>query len=104
MPAISQTRSSPASAIGSLCDQALAGNIETVIRRAGAELVSIDEAGLNPSPRRPDDGRRSRKTPRCAAHPVRHACAQAEGQTFGTVPFGYRRNAHEHLTGTDSRE
>jgi hypothetical protein len=24
---------------------------------------------------------------------VRHACAQAEGKTFGTVPFAYRRNA-----------
>ncbi|HEY6140458.1 MAG TPA: recombinase family protein [Thermoanaerobaculia bacterium] len=29
-------------------DQALAGHIKTIILRAGAELISVDEAGLNP--------------------------------------------------------
>jgi hypothetical protein len=76
-------------------DQALAGHIETVIRRTGAELISIDEEPHHEGS--PDDGCRSRKPPRCAAHPLRHACAEAQGKTFGTVPFGYRRNAEGGL-------
>lgn len=75
-------------------DQALAGHIETVIRRAGAELVSIDEAGLNPI---------TKAVLTMVAEVERLLAAQRtrfamralklKGKTFGTVPFGYRRNA-----------
>jgi len=75
-------------------DQALAGHIETVIRRAGAELISIDEAGLNPI---------TKAVLTMVAEVERLLAAQRtrfamralklKGQTFGTVPFGYRRNA-----------
>lgn len=74
-------------------DQALAGHIETIIRRAGAELVSIDEAGLNPI---------TKAVLTMVAEVERLLAAQRtrfmralklKGKTFGTVPFGYRRNA-----------
>jgi site-specific DNA recombinase len=75
-------------------DQALAGHIETVIRRAGAELICIDEAGLNPI---------TKAVLTMVAEVERLLAAQrtrfamralkAKGKTFGTVPFGYRRNA-----------
>jgi site-specific DNA recombinase len=75
-------------------DQALAGHIETVIRRAGAELISIDEAGLNPI---------TKAVLTMVAEVERLLAAQRtrfamralklKGKTFGTVPFGYRRNA-----------
>jgi DNA invertase Pin-like site-specific DNA recombinase len=73
-------------------DQALAGHIETVIRRAGAELISIDEAGLNPI---------TKAVLTMVAEVERLLAAQRtrfamralklKGKTFGTVPFGYRR-------------
>lgn len=75
-------------------DQALAGHIETVIRRAGAELICIDEAGLNPI---------TKAVLTMVAEVERLLAAQRtrfamralklKGKTFGTVPFGYRRNA-----------
>ncbi len=75
-------------------DQALAGHIETVIRRAGAELICIDEAGLSPI---------TKAVLTMVAEVERLLAAQrtrfamralkAKGKTFGTVPFGYRRNA-----------
>jgi site-specific DNA recombinase len=75
-------------------DQALAGHIETVIRRAGAELICIDEAGLNPI---------TKAVLTMVAEVERLLAAQRtrfamralklKGRTFGTVPFGYRRNA-----------
>ncbi len=74
-------------------DQALAGHIETVIRRAGAELISIDEAGLNPI---------TKAVLTMVAEVERLLAAQRtrfamralklKGRTFGTVPFGYQRN------------
>ena len=73
-------------------DQALAGHIETVIRRAGAELISIDEAGLNPI---------TKAVLTMVAEVERLLAAQRtrfamralklKGKTFGTVPFGYQR-------------
>jgi DNA invertase Pin-like site-specific DNA recombinase len=75
-------------------DQALAGHIETVIRRAGAEMICIDEAGLNPI---------TKAVLTMVAEVERLLAAQRtrfamralklKGRTFGTVPFGYRRNA-----------
>jgi site-specific DNA recombinase len=75
-------------------DQALAGHIETIIRRAGAELIAIDEAGLNPI---------TKAVLTMVAEVERLLAAQRtrfamralklKGKTFGTVPFGYRRNA-----------
>jgi site-specific DNA recombinase len=75
-------------------DQALAGHIETWIRRAGAELICIDEAGLNPI---------TKAVLTMVAEVERLLAAQRtrfamralklKGKTFGTVPFGYRRNA-----------
>jgi site-specific DNA recombinase len=74
--------------------QALAGHIATLIARAGAELISIDEAGLNPI---------TKAVLTMVAEVERLLAAQRtrfamralklKGKTFGTVPFGYRRNA-----------
>src|SRR5438270_1471886 len=75
-------------------DQALAGHIETIIRRAGAELICIDEAGLNAI---------TKAVLTMVAEVERLLAAQRtrfamralklKGKTFGTVPFGFRRNA-----------
>jgi site-specific DNA recombinase len=64
-----------------------------VIRRAGAELISIDEAGLNPI---------TKAVLTMVAEVERLLAAQRtrfamralklKGRTFGTVPFGYQRN------------
>jgi site-specific DNA recombinase len=74
--------------------QALAGHIATLIARAGAELIAIDEAGLNPI---------TKAVLTMVAEVERLLAAQRtrfamralklKGKTFGTVPFGYRRNA-----------
>jgi DNA invertase Pin-like site-specific DNA recombinase len=65
-----------------------------VIRRAWAELICIDEAGLNPI---------TKAVLTMVAEVERLLAAQRtrfamralklKGRTFGTVPFGYRRNA-----------
>jgi len=79
-------------------DQALAGHIATLIHRAGAELISIDEEGLNPI---------TKAVLTMVAEVERLLAAQRTrfamralklmGKTFGTVPFGYRRNAEGGL-------